>query len=420
MRVERTLADATEWIEADGLHTGARCRCRVLPAPEGSGIVFRRRDADMFPIPAHIDYAADTNRFTMLQKDGVSVMTVEHLLCALYAVGVDNAVVEIDGEEVPNLDGAALGFYNLLQKVGIRKQCRVARLFYPTTRTVVEGDGGKITIEPSGRFEARYVLRYDEGIEAEAFFDGDWERLVSARTFCLAGEVERLRAAGYGKGAKEGAVLVLDGGNREQNKEAARHKIVDLVGDLTLLGCEVRARFLCERSGHKHNRRLCRMLADHMKEQTARDAITVEEVMRVLPHRYPFLMVDKVLYMEPGRQAVGVKNVTINEPYFQGHFPTRPVMPGVLQIEAMAQLAGVLLLRDVECNGKLPFLMSIDGVKFRRPVVPGDQLVLEAEVVKMRSRSGEVATRALVDGRVVSEARIKFMIVEQEGNDGTD
>ena len=157
-----------------------------------------------------------------------------------------------------------------------------------------------------------------------------------------------------------------------------------------------------------------------MKEQTAREAITVEEVMRVLPHRYPFLMVDRVLYMEPGRRAVGVKNVTINEPYFQGHFPTRPVMPGVLQIEAMAQLAGVLLLRDVECNGKLPFLMSIDGVKFRRPVVPGDQLVLEAEVVKVRSRSGEVATRALVDGKVVSEARIKFMIVEQEGSDGTD
>jgi len=420
MRVERTLADATEWIEGDGLHTGAHCRCRILPAPEGSGIVFCRRDADMFQIPAHIDYAADTSRFTMLQKDGVSVMTVEHLLCALYAVGVDNAVVEIEGEEVPDLDGAALGFYNLLRKAGVRKQCRAAKLFCPTTRTVVEGDGGRVTVEPSGRFEVRYVLRYEEGIEAEAFFDGDWERLVSARTFCLEGEVERLRAAGYGRGAKEGAVLVLNGRNGEQNKEAAKHKIVDLVGDMTLLGCEIRARFLCERSGHKHNRRLCRMLADRMKEQTAQDVITVEDVMRVLPHRYPFLMVDKVLYMEPGRRAVGVKNVTINEPYFQGHFPARPVMPGVLQIEAMAQLAGVLLLRDMECHGKLPFLMSVDGVKFRRPVVPGDQLVLEAEVVKVRSRSGEVATRALVDGKVVSEARIKFMIVEQEGNDGTD
>ncbi|RKY17699.1 MAG: 3-hydroxyacyl-[acyl-carrier-protein] dehydratase FabZ [Planctomycetota bacterium] len=420
MRVEQTLADATEWIEGEGLHTGARCRCRILPAPEGSGIVFCRRDADMFQIPAHIDYAANTTRFTMLQKDGISVMTVEHLLCALYAMRVDNAVVEIEGEEVPDLDGAALAFYNLLRKTGVKKQCRVAEVLFPTTKIVVEEDEGRITVEPSGGFEVRYVLHYQEGIEAEVCFDGNWRRLVPARTFCLQNEVEQLRAAGYGKGAKEGAVLVLDGRNKEDNEEAAKHKIIDFVGDMTLLGREVRGRFICERSGHRHNRRLCRMLADGMKEQKRQDVITAEDVMRVLPHRYPFLMVDKVLYMEAGRRAVGVKNVTINEPYFPGHFPTRPVMPGVLQIEAMAQLAGVLLLRDVECHGKLPFLMSIDGVKFRRPVVPGDQLVLEAEVVKMRSRSGEVATRALVDGKVVSEARIKFVIVEQGGNDGTD
>lgn len=418
MRLERTVAEPTNWVSERGLHTGKVTRCRILPAPEGTGIVFRRVDAGGVEIPATIYAAAPTRRYTMLQKDGISVMTVEHILCAVRAAKIHNAIIEVDGEELPDLDGASLAFYNLLQSVGTKPQSRPAKVFYPTKKFVVEDEEGRIVLEPAGGFEIRYRLCYGDGLKAEITFKGVLDNTVlSARTFCFEEEVEELKAAGYGRGAKEGFVLILKGDGRDK-EEAAKHKIVDLIGDFVLLGCELRCRLFCERSGHKHNRRLCKMVADHMREGTEDAVIKVEEVMRVLPHRYPFLMVDKVLFVEPGRRAVGVKNVTINEPYFQGHFPGRPVMPGVLQVEAMAQLAGVLLLRDMERQGRLPFLMSIDGVKFRRPVVPGDQLLLEAEVVRVRGHSGEVATRALVDGKVASEARIKFIIVQQGDGNG--
>ena len=420
MRLERTLVRATGWVEERGLHTGEVSRCRVLPAPEGCGLIFRRVDSGGVEIPALIHYAKQTQRYTSLEREGVEVMTVEHILCALRAAQIDNAVIEVEGKEIPDLDGAALAFYNLLHKAGTKAQKRIARVFCPAKKFVVEEGEGRILLEPAGGFEVSYRLSYGERIKAEACFSGQWEGWLGARTFCLEDEIEELHRAGYGRGAKKGFVLVLRGDGGEDKEEAARHKVIDLIGDLALLGCELRARIFCERSGHAHNRRLCRMVAEHMEEGVRNEEIRVEEVMRALPHRYPFLMVDRVLFIEPGRRAVGLKNVTINEPYFQGHFPGRPVMPGVLQIEAMAQLAGVLLLRDMEKRGRLPFLMSIDGVKFRRPVVPGDQLVLEAEVVRVRGRSGEVATRALVDGKVVSEARIKFMVVEQEGGDAQD
>ncbi|MBN1419532.1 MAG: 3-hydroxyacyl-ACP dehydratase FabZ, partial [Planctomycetes bacterium] len=238
--------------------------------------------------------------------------------------------------------------------------------------------------------------------------------IAPARTFILYDEIQSLQAAGLGRGATYQNTLVYREGTVIENElrfadEFARHKVLDLIGDISLAGRPIAGRIVACRSGHRLNVEFARRIASLLPESPT--PWPVERIMGILPHRYPFLLIDRIVEVVPERRAVGVKNVTMNEGFFQGHFPGRPVMPGVLQIEAMAQLAGVLLLSDVSRANHIAYLMSLDRVKFRRPVVPGDRLMLRVEVTKLRARNGEVFTEALVDGQVVAEAEIRFMLI---------
>jgi UDP-3-O-[3-hydroxymyristoyl] N-acetylglucosamine deacetylase/3-hydroxyacyl-[acyl-carrier-protein] dehydratase len=366
-------------------------------------------------------------RRTALKNGEVEVFTVEHVLAAVAGLGIDNLIIELDASEVPNVDGSALPFVKALQEAGITEQEGEKRVFRIGSPVAV-GDGEmSVSALPDGDgLQICYTLQYDVpsigtqhmaiAVDEETFCN----EIAPARTFSPEEEVMELRELGLGKGASYETALVVSESGVVDNElrfpdEFVRHKVLDLIGDLFLLGAQVRGRIVAVKSGHSLNASLVKALKEVMvKEQRAFEStkLGVEEIMEILPHRYPFLLVDKIIYIEDDRRVVGIKNVTHDEPFFQGHFPGRPVMPGVLQIEAMAQVAGVLLLRKGEWKGKTPFLMGVDRVKFRRPVVPGDQLRLEAEVVRVRSRAGHVRTKAYVDGKLVAEAEIKFMLLD--------
>jgi UDP-3-O-[3-hydroxymyristoyl] N-acetylglucosamine deacetylase/3-hydroxyacyl-[acyl-carrier-protein] dehydratase len=417
-----------------GLHSGATTRVRLKPAPPGAGVAFVRTDLAGQPrIPADHRHIGRRPRCTALVGEGgVEVHTVEHLLACLTALRVDNVTVEIDGPECPGLDGSSRGFVELVDA------CRPVEQDAPREELVIDqplavaaGDDAGITVLPS-REGLRVGYTLDHGpvwpgrqhvsflVTPETFR----EHIAGARTFCLESEAEQLRKAGLGKGATYENTLVVGGGGVVQNQtrwpdEFARHKLLDLLGDLCLVGADVRATLLAHRTGHEANQELVRALR---RQQASRAApgpatqrvgsLTPTQIRRVLPHRYPFLMVDRVLEMEGFRRAVGVKNVSVNEPFFQGHYPSEPIMPGVMIVEALAQLAGILLLRKLELSGKLPVLLSIDRVKFRRTVVPGDQLRLEAETLRISGGRGRVRCLATVDGQLVAEARLNFALTE--------
>jgi len=253
------------------------------------------------------------------------------------------------------------------------------------------------------------------------------KEIAPARTFCPEPEAIEMRKRGLGGGATYENTLIIGPDGPIQNEyrfpdEPARHKVLDLLGDLALLGRRLRGEIRAVRSGHALNARLVQELSRLMSEQDEKSEtrLDIREIMKILPHRYPFLLVDRVIELDGFERAVGIKNVTVNEHFFQGHFPGRPMMPGVLQIEAMAQLAGVLLREKLKGEKKLAVLMGIDGVRFPRPVLPGDQLLLEAEAMRVKTRSGQVKCRASVDGKTACEAVIKFMIVDFDGNTDDD
>jgi UDP-3-O-[3-hydroxymyristoyl] N-acetylglucosamine deacetylase/3-hydroxyacyl-[acyl-carrier-protein] dehydratase len=252
--------------------------------------------------------------------------------------------------------------------------------------------------------------------------------IAGARTFCLEEEAVQLQKEGLGLGANYENTLVMGKSGVIKNKlrfdnECIRHKVLDLIGDLCLIGCPIKAHIVALRSGHSLNLKLIKKIAQQRERYVSAgmsaeyrpqegETLGITEIMKILPHREPFLFVDKIISLEKGKRATGVKNVTINDYFFKGHFPGHPVMPGVLILEAMAQVGGVMMLAPDENRGKLAFFMAIDNVKFRKPVVPGDQLILEVEVVKVRSRTGQVRGKAFVDGKVVCEADLMFAIVE--------
>jgi UDP-3-O-[3-hydroxymyristoyl] N-acetylglucosamine deacetylase/3-hydroxyacyl-[acyl-carrier-protein] dehydratase len=402
-------------LEGIGLHLGVQCRITFQPAPAKQGIYFRRTDSPGMPrIRAHVSEVSGSDRNTQLGKGEHGVHTVEHVLAAVTGMGIDDVTIEMDGPEPPILDGSAAPFVAALSAAGLatvegepdfldlREPVRIidgASVYeaYPCDRLELD-----VTIEFPHPLIGKQSRRFT--VTEESFAS----ELSRARTFGFVHEVDALRAKGLIKGASLDNAVVLDdtdvlSGDLRWSDEFVRHKAMDCVGDLALTGARVRARIVAVKPSHRGTITLVRELVKAGRKE--KGMYTIEDIMRVLPHRYPFLLVDRILEIEEKKRIVGLKNVTINEPFFQGHFPGHPIMPGVLIIEAMAQVGGMLMLGSLEDpDSKVVYFMSLDNVKFRRPVKPGDQLRFELEVVQLRGTVCKMRGVGKVDGDVVVEA----------------
>lgn len=427
-RRQHTLRTPVE-VTGIGLHTGEETRVRVAPAPPDHGIEFVRTDIEDAPsVPALIGNQSPKDRRTRLVRDRVEVETVEHFLAACKGLGVDNLRVEMSGSEFPGVDGSAMPFVELLESGGLVEQKPEAKVFRLEEPVFVRDGNATLVALPTDKdvLTLQYVASFEEpGVDSGSYqFDIDAEtfksEIASARTFCLASEVEALQAAGLGKGATRDNTVVLGDPDTELRMvgEPVRHKMLDLVGDLSLLGSDLIAHVIATRSGHATNAELVRrLLAIIEAKETSglverESGMDIRRILEQLPHRYPFLLIDRVIEVQGFQRAVGIKNVTINEPFFQGHFPDIPLMPGVLQLEAMAQLSGMLLLRKLEFSGKLAVLWSMDKVKLRGGVTPGDQLRLEVETVRIKGDTIKVRGSGSVAGRPVCEAELMFTMLE--------
>ncbi len=408
-------------VQGVGLHLGQPCTLVFAPAPSGAGVSFIRRDRPDSPsIPARVDIAVEAERRTQLGLGDASLHTVEHVLAAVGALGIDDLMISMDGPEPPIMDGSAAPFLEALLGAGVvpnggRPEWLVLR------KTIRVEDG-----------ESVYEARPSDGLTLDVSIDfphpligaqrGVYRvtpelfgrELASARTFGFVREVEGLRAKGLIQGASTANAIVLDDTSVIDTAlrwpdEFVRHKALDCVGDLVLAGARVRAHITAVKPSHRGTVALVRALVQHAVRESA--VFNIEDIMQVLPHRYPFLLVDRILELEEGKRIVGLKNVTINEPFFQGHFPGHPIMPGVLIIESMAQVGGMLLMRSLaDPASKVVYFMSLDKIKFRRPVKPGDQLRLELEVLQTRGMTCRMRGVASVDGQVATEAEMAAMI----------
>ena len=434
--VQHTLAGQAT-LEGTSLHTGQKVTLTLKPAPEGHGFKFRRIDLPDQPfINADVEKVQTVERATTLAEGSVKVHTVEHVISALTGMGVDNALIEMDANEPPIGDGSSRPFVEMIKKVGTTPQNAPRKVWEIREPLHLEtGDGTIITIVPSKTFkvsvtnvgpEGRFTQYFSSEVTPELYE----KEICAARTFVYYEDVKPLLDKGLIKGGSlESAVVIR--GNEIMSKEAirftnefARHKALDLIGDLMLSGIKILGHVIAVKPGHGPNT----MMAAKMKVEYARmrsmvpapvsipdgeSVLDINEVMKILPHRYPMLMVDRIVDCLGDSKCIAIKNVSINEPFFAGHFPGHPIMPGVLQLEAMAQVSSVLMLRKPENSGKIGYFMSADSVKWRRPVFPGDTLFIETEILKMRGSIGQTRCRCLVNGEVVSEAELKFALMER-------
>ncbi len=438
-QLQHTLArEAT--VKGLGLFSGQPVTVTFVPAPDDHGIVFVRTDLDDAVVAAKIDNITRRPRRTALRSGEAVVETTEHLMAALSGLGIDNLLIRLDAAELPGFDGSALPYVEALQAAGLAEQTSPRRTLVLAETVIVRADDAMIAAVPSRErgMQIIYELNYSHpaiGRQIHTYDTTDGQgdfatQIAPARTFSLEHEARAMQKAGIGTHLTERDVLVLGdngplGGNAFRfNNEPVRHKMLDLLGDLYLLGVPVQARIVANKSGHALNQALARELAkrhrqqEHQHKALSRNLLDIRRLQRILPHRYPMLLVDRVLEIDGDRRVLGVKNVTINEPFFQGHYPGTPIMPGVLIVEAMAQLSGVLIGQKLENQGKLAVLLSLDRVKLRRPVVPGDQLMLEAETARLRTSIAHVRCRAYVGQELAAEAEIKFMLVDEEGKKG--
>lgn len=423
---QHTLArDAV--LEGIGVHTGKPATLTIKPSPPDAGVVFARTDLPAAPsIPADLEHVTATELGTSVGAGGVDVLTVEHVLAALAATEVDNATLELDGPEVPILDGSFAPWVSAIQEAGREAQEVEAEVVEVTDPISVEDDhGGTYVALPGSGFRISATIEFDHpaiGLQHGRFkidHEGFQDDLAHARTFGFHAEAEALRAQGLARGASLANTIVLDGSGVMNDglrypDEFLRHKVGDIVGDLALMGGRFRGNVVAEHPSHRGNIALARAIrAAHDRRRLAR-GIDVTRIMEILPHRYPFLLVDRVVEFEPGKRIVGLKNVTINEPFFRGHFPDHPIMPGVLIIEAMGQVGGLLLMDSVEDpREKVVYFMALNSVKWRRPVTPGDQILFEVEMVNLRRSVCKMKGKGMVDGKVVAEAEMMARIVDR-------
>ena len=408
-----------------GLHTGEAAKLRFVPAEAGSGVRFRRTDlGEGVEIPVGLESVLSTDRGTNLGSGDAAVHTVEHVLAAASALRLDNLIIEIDGPEVPIADGSFEPFYGVLCEAGVQEQEEDARVIAIQRAVTAEGPAGASYVGlPADRLRVSAGIEFDHPLVRRQFasFDvepADFARdLAPARTFGFLREAEDLRARGLALGATLENAIVLDeeglaSGELRFTDEFVRHKIGDVVGDLALLGARVQGHIMADRPSHAGNLALARAI--RAADAASRPAADIQRIMEVLPHRYPFLLVDRILEFEREKRVVGIKNVTINEPFFQGHFPGHPVMPGVLIIEAMAQCGGLLLMESVDDpEHKVVYFMSLDNVKWRRPVRPGDQLRFELEMLHLRRQVCRMKGLATVEGHAVAEAEMMARIMDR-------
>ncbi|MDQ7799005.1 MAG: bifunctional UDP-3-O-[3-hydroxymyristoyl] N-acetylglucosamine deacetylase/3-hydroxyacyl-ACP dehydratase [Candidatus Edwardsbacteria bacterium] len=417
-----------------GVHTGNVTKITFKPAPADSGIKFIRSDLPQAPeIPALIDYVVETARGTTLGKDVdgqlVKVHTVEHVLAAVASLEIDNLRVEMDNNEPPIGDGSSRPFLDILKQAGTVEQDAPRKYFELPRMVSIADDEVQLVANPAKDFRISFTIDFDHHLLRSQYasfaIDGEVfdKELADARTFCLARDVEMLRSQGLIKGGSlDSAVVIGEQGieNKEPLRypdEFVRHKILDLLGDLTLLGMPIKGHVISIKSGHRSNVKLVREIKkvyDETEKQKKGPVFDINAIAGMLPHRYPFLMVDRIIDLEEGKRVVGIKNVTINEPFFPGHFPDRPVFPGVLIIEALAQTGAFMILHSVEnYHQKLLYFAAIDKVRFRKPVVPGDQLRFELKMVSFKRGICKMEGQALVDGQVVCEAEMTAAIVDR-------
>ncbi len=428
-----------------GLHSGAKATIVFKPAPVNYGIRFVRTDlADRPEIKVDVDNAiieGEYSRRTTLGRQGVSISTVEHVLAAVNGLGIDNLIIELNTSEPAEPDGSSAPFVKVIKEAGIIEQDAPKQYLVLKKPVALSDNGVQLVAFPHDGLKISFTIDYDHPLIGTQFasFDISEEvfekEIAPARTFSLLKDVERLRSKGLIKGGSlENSIVIGEDGilNREPLRfpdEFVRHKILDLLGDLSLVGKPVKLHVVSVKSGHATNIKLVKLLRKHLSNESStavgkhiRDVpstLGIEEIEQIMPHRYPFLLVDKIISLEAGKRVVGIKNVTINEPFFVGHFPGRPIMPAVLIIEAMAQVGGVLLLSMVENpKTKLVYFMAIDKAKFRKPVVPGDQIRFELEMVKLRLNSCKMKGRAYVGEDLVAEAELLSALVDRPHSQG--
>jgi UDP-3-O-[3-hydroxymyristoyl] N-acetylglucosamine deacetylase/3-hydroxyacyl-[acyl-carrier-protein] dehydratase len=432
---QRTLAKAVR-LAGVGLHTGVPGEIRFVPAEPGSGVRFVRTDLPGHPVvrvaPENAKFDPQAGRRTILEENGVQIHTMEHVLAAVAGLGIDNVTIETGTLEIPEPeDGSAAPIVAALRGAGIVEQDKPRRYIKVTKPVSLRLGDTEMSAVPYHGFRVTFMIEYDHPLIGRQCMSLDVdpdtfvERIAPARTFVLERDVQALRDAGWIKGGRlENAVVV--GKDRILNEtplrfpdEFVRHKLLDLIGDLSLLGGPIIGHVTARRSGHQSHVAFVKHLQASLPLPGRRAGggpgeWDITSIMEILPHRYPFLLIDRILEIEEGRRIEGIKNVTINEPFFVGHFPGHPIMPAVLILEAMAQVGGMLLLNSIaDPNDKLMYFMGIDQAKFRRPVTPGDQIHFKVTLLKLRKGTSKMRGEAFVDGHLVAEAELMAAIVDR-------